>query len=263
MNNPQDIELIVRIYEGTASAADQALFARKVAADPLFRTAAEQHREAVEAMERLARRDELKKMLQQEDERLGTVKSPPPTSGQKRKPRWGSWRIISLLATAAVFAGLIWWFRWNAAPPATAPELFARYFHPERLASVQRSGETMPEDELGRYLAHFDRQQYDSCMALFPLLPDSVKTWRKVQLRQSAALLHAGESAAAVEILQNLVAQNSPEYQDARWLLALAWLQMNNVESCRAELKTITGTPGSAFQNDARELLRQLESPKR
>ncbi len=263
MNDPQDIELIVRIYEGTASAADQALFAQKMATDPVFRAAAGQHREAAEAMERLARRDELKKMLQLEDERLGPVKSPPSSSGQKIKRRWGNWRIISLLAAAAAFAGLRWWFRWNTAPPATAPELFARNFHPERLASVQRSGETMPENEFGRYLAHFDRQQYDSCMTLFPLLPDSVKTWRKVQLRQSVVLLHAGESAAAVEILQNLAAQNSPGYEDARWLLALALLQMNNVDACRAELKAIADTPGSAFQNDARKLLKQIESIKR
>lgn len=263
MNDPQDIELIVRIYEGTASAADQALFAQKVAADPAFRSAAEQHREAVEAMERLARRDELKKMLQREDEHLGPLKSPPPSSGQKTKRRWGNWRMISLLATAAAFAGLLYWFRWNTGQSPDAQELFARYFHPERLASVQRSGETMPVNEFGRYLAHFDRQQYDSCTALFPLLPDSVKTWRKVQLRQSVVLLHAGESAAAVEILQNLVAQNSPEYQDARWLLALARLQMNNIEACRTLLTSIADTPASAFQNDARELLKQLELPKR
>jgi hypothetical protein len=131
MQADQQLNLIERHFDGSATEAEELVFQEKISADPAFREEAELHR-ALLASLRQAGRNDLKQLLRQADESQEEPTTPLPATPAR------SWRLTLLLLGGLISAGLLWWIfgqKTQPAPPA-APM--------QELQETLPAGETAP-----------------------------------------------------------------------------------------------------------------------
>ena len=136
-------------------------------------------------------------------------------------------------------------------------ELFAAWFEPYRDASLEPAtrgdGEPTPEETF--YQLYWDARYAEAITAFGQLEPES-KAKGDLRFLKANCLLAKNETASAISILKS---PGRTRFADeAKWLLALAYLQNGNLNSAEDLLQGIASNTSSPKRTSAAKLLTQL-----
>ena len=144
--------------------------------------------------------------------------------------------------------------------PVSAEDLFAAWFEPYRDASIEPSirgemqGELTPEETF--YQLYWDARYAEAITAFERLEPES-KEKGDLRFLKANCLLVESKTAPAISILE---ATGRTRFADeARWLLALAYLRKGQQAQAATLLNNIAGDAASPKRKSAARLLAKLE----
>lgn len=237
---------IERYLRGELSAAEQAAFDRQLTTDPQFAAEVQLHRELEETLagENIHR---FRESLQRVDHHW---KQPRRKRLRRLITPWA-------LGIAAGFALLIGMFGHQLFSP-NYDKLYTAYFEPLPIR-VQMSTETADVDLLVEEAeTAYSRGDYDRAIERFTRLIERDPNEQRYVLLTGISQLALSRPKAAETTLQPLLAAPGETAEAARWYLAMAALQSENIDRSRELLTQIVSSEGYRWE-DASELLQRLK----
>lgn len=237
-----DFERAEDYVAGRLSATDQTQFEHQLTSNPELASETARLQTMRNALRRLAYRDE---MVARHAELVSQGAIQPPAQPAGRIVPFGQWqplwRYMAVAASVFLLLGLGWFFlinRYTASSPADVANRFLE--NDLRLDSTTQNGE--------------------------PLLtapgPDQLEKQQAISrdtsaIRLGLRLLQSREPAKAITVLEPARNCPLPDWQaNARYLLALGYLQTEQLDRAKAELTTLQTTP--YFGKQASQLLAEL-----
>lgn len=164
----------------------------------------------------------------------------------------GLFRNRSALAAAAALAviALATWFLWPAGAPA-----YGDYARHAPLYLVERG--PGQDDPAAAAEAAFNRQDYATALTALDQVLARQPEQLTALLYKGITLLELQRPAAARAVLTPIAGGNSALRGEARWYLALSYLQEKNTAACAEALKSIAS--GEQRYEAAQALLKRLE----
>lgn len=160
---------------------------------------------------------------------------------------------ITAAAAVVLILVMVFWPRTAPAPGA----LYAKYYAPIT-PSVASRGDAPSDSLLQRAFSLYQEKAYSAAIAVFEqALADSVSHPGLAQTCLAICWLETGNPLKAIALLEAVPSADS-YYWDARWYLALAFLQQENLPASRNILSEVAGG-SKRYGPRAAELLQALE----
>ncbi len=289
--NTSDQHLIERYYSSRLDAQERQEFQRRLQTDAAFAAEVELHGLALQAISMEAEH-RLRERLAQKGKELDAENRRGP------KPLIGRLGIALFVVVIAMGIAGIWFFnryRYPDQAPGTVPaeteqnllqpeqillpsgapdsvvppvvqasvsaeDLFAAWFRPYRDDSIESAtrgegaGDPTPEETF--YQLYWDAR-YAAAIAAFERLEPESKAKGDLRFLKANCLLAEKKTASAIKILE---APGRTRFADeARWLLALAYLRNGQRAQAATLLSNIAGDAASPKRKSAARLLAKLE----
>jgi hypothetical protein len=258
---PGLFESIKKYVNGNLSPEEKQLFENRLASDPAFRDEVKEYMRLFELIQQ-AGDAQLDSELTQLGKRLLVQETSPGPSHQGR-PRQSKkvfsipnrvWLIAAALIALLIVLIPVWRSQSSEFPEKASPEqLYSSNFRILSAPALRDSEEIHPWKE-----AYLAGDYPEAIRLLEELLSQPDYAYR------SEAFLYLGLCHMAMDqprdALQALmqVSPDSFDHDHALWYRALAHLKVEEVQKAQDLLEKITASPGSEYEEQARQLLRQL-----
>ncbi|NVO18550.1 MAG: tetratricopeptide repeat protein [Bacteroidetes bacterium] len=172
-----------------------------------------------------------------------------PVIDFKQKKFW--YMAASLLLIAAL--GTVLYFNINHG--YTSDDLFAKYYTPENMINVTRSGDA----NIVEAIIRFQDKDYQTSANLFSQIlardPENYAGW----FFYGIACIESQKFAKAEAAFNTIISNNENLYvEHAQWYLALCFIKSNQVAKAKLQLQKIASEPDNFHRKDAKHLLEKL-----
>ncbi len=149
-------------------------------------------------------------------------------------------RMISIAAAVAMLFVAYQWFSNNNTSPQ---DLYAAHFEPYPMVLNQRSIDESTADNDALYnnmISFYAKKQNKEALNAFEQLIEKQPDNISFLFYKANILLAENKTTEPIAIFQKIIAQGNPLFiEQARWYLAMAYLQSNKKELAKAELAKI------------------------
>lgn len=181
--------------------------------------------------------------VQQTDQDTSSPTDPPPSV--RKMPRWYFAAAAGLLLLIIPMYLLL----------KPSDSLFEQYFTPyEDLYSNRGSA----EEEIKLALKDYNDGQFKTSLPHFDAYLEQVPSDSEAVFYAGIAHLGAGQSQEASQLLETVTANGFLYQIQAKWYLALSYLESDMSDQAKTILKELANSTNS-YQNKAAELLKKLE----
>lgn len=178
--------------------------------------------------------------------------------------------LLAGLAVAALLGAFGLWTSFHrrehvAAPdiaratPAQSYEEWAR-FEPPKYQPLQlrdAAGEPAGNSTFSRAMRRYQQHEFKEAQSELQAVVTAEPTRTEARFYLGACELFDGQPAAALANLQPVTTADSPYQEEARWLMAKAYLRQHSLADARRELTALV-TGGGDWAGQAKQLLAQL-----
>ena len=231
----KDLELIERYFRGLLSKEERLAFEKRMQTDSELKSEVDFHQDL-----RVAAQHEgdtaLKKMFQQQETKEDNVASEATIIERPPSAKIFSLKKAMALAASILFMVMSYWFYQQSLQDTT--NLFADNFenYPNVIAPIER-GETAATT-LEKAFALYENKQYKEAITAFDQLePNTIDL--DILFYKANAQLAVGKNNEAIGTFKQVVDSNTKFSAQAKWYLALAYLQSGNETQTKVILEEI------------------------
>lgn len=199
----------------------------------------------------------LKKMLQDEQLQINQEKATSNTSLSTSTWKNRRWWVILI----TIFALLLAYLFWQTQQRSNVEKIYATYFQPYDnviVSTVRQGGSSTVPPEVTEAFQNYEAGNYSAALAAFNQLNVEQQT-SNYQFYKALTLIALDNAKLAIPILKNLIQDTDTQFQEhARWYLALAYLQEENIEQAISTLEVLLSSNPVIFKDKAMKLLQDL-----
>ena len=237
-----DHEVLIEKYlKGTLSEKEQAEFDTLRGADKAFDQEVIFH-------------ENLKAVLAAESDAVREMVEDFESEQPLKSSTTGVWK--KLLVAASIFAVLGLAVFYNLSQPISSSDLYENYFerYPNVVKPMVRGAEP---DAADKAFDAYDNERFEEALTRFTTLYETDGS-ADYLFYKAITFLELERAEEAIELLEKYAASNDKGSDKAIWYLAMAYLQLDDQEQARAELKKVMEE--KAYNaGRAEELLAELE----
>lgn len=193
---------------------------------------------------------------QEQDNIDNQEKSIHLNTGSKAKTR----KLLPLLMAAAVLVGAL--LIWTGGIANQGERLYSHYYEPMNGAGfITRGDNNEIYQEFRNALDYYMKEEYSNSAILFQQIGENSPGFSEGRLYLGLSLLGAEKTAAAASVLEDYLSSFNKYIPEAKWYLALCYLQLDNRAEAKNILKELSGEAGILGENSA-EIVKRLNRVK-
>lgn len=249
------IDMFDGYFSGTLNGQEKLDLESRMKADMKFQQAFQEYRDLRKGIDYSIMKT-LKEELQELEATLPEVQIEPQIQVQVEEPKVGGHFVLLKVAAIVMLIAVSAVVVFQLQQPSSPQDLFTQYFepYPNEFVSAKR-GDDIGADPLVQSFQAYDNQNYSAAVEGLTNILDEEENVM-VLFYLGSAQLAQNQSQAAIATFERFLEISQDYTSEAKWYLALAYLNVDRAEDARLLLEELEGDV--RYGKDANKILRRF-----